>query len=64
MKQTKDQSPTDRRSFLKLAGLGAVGSVATAASTVTASAEDKGPTGTKLYRETEHVKRVYDLSRF
>ncbi len=63
MKQD-NQSPTDRRSFLKLAGLGTVGTVAAAASTVTATAEELTPTKTEGYRETEHVKRVYDLSRF
>ncbi len=63
MKQD-NQSPTDRRSFLKLAGLGTVGTVAAAASTVTATAEELSPSKGDGYRETEHVKRVYELSRF
>lgn len=63
MKQD-NQSPTDRRSFLKLAGLGTVGTVAAAASTVTATADELTPEKGNGYRETEHVKRVYDLSRF
>ena len=63
MKQD-NQSPTDRRSFLKLAGLGTVGTVAAAASTVTATAGELTPAKTDGYRETEHVKRVYDLARF
>ena len=58
------QSKTDRRSFLKLAGFGTVGTVAAAASSVTATAEELQPTKTDGYRETEHVKRVYELSRF
>ena len=62
MKQ--DQSKTDRRSFLKLAGLGTVGTVAAAASTVTATAEELTAPKSDGYRETEHVKRVYELSRF
>lgn len=62
MKQ--ENGPTDRRSFLKLAGLGTVGTVAAAASTVTATAEELTPPKTEGYRETDHVKRVYDLSRF
>ena len=63
MKQD-NQSPTDRRSFLKLAGLGTVGTVAAAVSTVTATAQELTPTKGDGYRETEHVKRVYELSRF
>lgn len=63
MKQD-NQSPTDRRSFLKLAGLGTVGTVAAAASTVTATADELTPTKKDGYQETEHVKRVYDLARF
>ena len=63
MKQD-NQSPTDRRSFLKLAGLGTVGTVAAAASTVTATAQELTPTKGDGYRETEHVKRVYERSRF
>ena len=61
----KHQVPTDRRNFLKLAGLGTVGTVATAASTVVATAAELAPEPTNGgYRETEHVKRVYELSRF
>jgi hypothetical protein len=55
---------SDRRSFLKLAGLGTVGTAAAAASSVTASAEPLAPKGNGDYRETDHVKRVYDLARF
>lgn len=62
MKQDKD--PTGRRSFLKLAGLGTVGTVAAAASTVTATASELTPEKGDGYRETDHVKRVYELSRF
>lgn len=58
------QSKTDRRSFLKLAGLGTVGTVAAAASTVTANADEPAPQGNGDYRESEHVKRVYELARF
>jgi hypothetical protein len=64
MKQDKDRSSTDRRSFLKLAGLGTVGTVAAAASTVTASAAEDAPKSDSSYRETEHVRRAYELARF
>lgn len=60
----RDHSTTDRRSFLKLAGLGTVGTVAVAASTVTATAAELSPTKGEGYRETDHIKRVYELSRF
>lgn len=67
MKQDKGPQTikgTDRRSFLKLAGLGTVGTVAAAASTVTATADELTPAKGDGYRETDHVKRVYELSRF
>jgi hypothetical protein len=68
MKQDQDGAKTDRRSFLKLAGLGTVGTVAAAASAVTASADELAPKGSghtrSEYRETEHVKQMYDLARF
>lgn len=64
MSNSKDRV-TGRRDFLKLAGAGTVGAAAavvTGGSKAEAAgaAEDDG----KLYRETEHVKRVYELSRF
>lgn len=68
MKQEKSTPSTthvaDRRSFLKLASLGTVGTVAAAASSVTAVATELAPEGRGDYRETEHVKRVYELARF
>lgn len=64
----KDDQPTlrDRRSFLKLAGASVVGGGA-AAMTVAgpAAAETEAePKPGELYRETEHVKRYYELARF
>lgn len=62
MKDTKDRAVADRRSFLKLAGLGAAAGGAALAGTRPAEAatdEKKGG----LYRETEHVKRYYELAR-
>jgi hypothetical protein len=64
MKQDQDRSKTDRRSFLKLAGLGTVGTVAAAASTVSATAAESKPKSDSAYRETDHVRRAYDLARF
>ena len=64
MKESKKTVDSDRRSFLKLAGAGAVASGAVlAASGGTAEArEESGKEG--HYRETEHVKTFYKLARF
>ena len=53
----------DRRSFLKLAGLGAVAGSATL---VAGEAQAAAPVSETAvgYRETEHVKTFYDTARF
>ena len=64
MKEEQLKSAT-RREFLTKAGLGAgaVGAVATlAAGTAQAKQPDESP-GVG-YRETDHVRKVYDLARF
>lgn len=56
-----------RRGFLKLASLGAVASSVTAvAGAGTAAAAEALPSGTtgSGYRETPHVRKVYELARF
>lgn len=67
MKQTEKKAATaDRRSFLKLAGASVVGSGAAIAATVTPAAAASTPeaaTGT-AYRETDHVRRYYELAKF
>ena len=65
MKREKDQVTSDRRSFLKLAGAGAVlTGAAVAGGTSAAQAEVPRDDDNGRYQETEHVRRVYDLSRF
>lgn len=65
MMKDKAKSGTDRRGFLKLAGAGVVGSGAVAASTVVpAQAETEKPAESQGYRETEHVRRYYELAKF
>ncbi len=59
-----EKNETDRRSFLKMAGLGTAGAVATAAGTQTANADGVREDGSRGYSETEHVRKVYDLARF
>ena len=55
-----------RRGFLKLAGLGAAaGAGGLAASVVPATATVVSEPGAKPgYRETEHVKKAYEVARF
>lgn len=53
----------DRRSFLKLAGLGAVASGAALVTGEAEAVEADKATGSG-YRETEHVKTFYDTARF
>ena len=63
-KAMKDQKATaDRRSFLKLAGAGAVTGGAAVAVTGEAKAAGQKPAGEGQYRETEHVRRYYDSAR-
>ncbi|MGH6815368.1 MAG: formate dehydrogenase [Hyphomicrobiaceae bacterium] len=61
----KTTAVADRRAFLKLAGTGVVAGGAVLAS---GTAAEAGPKPEKekaeLYRETEHVKRYYELARF
>lgn len=55
---------TDRRGFLKLAGLGTVaGGAAIVTGAGAEAAEVVDPQGSG-YRETDHVKRVYAAARF
>ncbi len=65
MKKDKAKAETDRRSFLKLAGAGVVGTGAVAASTIVpAEAKTDTPADGDGYRETEHVRRYYELAKF
>ncbi len=66
-KTDKPNSALARRDLFRVAGLGvgALGAVAVGAVAVTGPAEaaptDSTTTG---YRETDHVRKVYELSRF
>ena len=65
MKQRKDIESPERRSFFKKAGLGAgaVGAVAIGLpETAVATDPGTGKTGGG-YRETEHVKRYYEIAK-
>jgi hypothetical protein len=65
MASKKDRTDTDRRGFLKLAGLGTVaGGVALVAGEEAAKAAAEKPSKGSAYRETEHVKTFYETARF
>jgi len=65
MRTKKEETAiADRRGFLKLAALGAVGGgAAAAAGAGAASAAAKPEAKGQLYRETEHVRKYYELAR-
>lgn len=64
MAERAGNKATDRRSFLKLAGLGTVGTAAVLAGESERS-EAAEPTQTEAgYRETEHVRAFYRSARF
>jgi len=62
-KPEKGRAETDRRGFLRLAGLGSVvGGAALVAGTSTEAAETTE--AGQGYRETKHVRTYYDTARF
>lgn len=67
-KTDKPNSALARRDLFRVAGLGvgALGAVAVGAVAVTGPAEAAltDSTTTTGYRETDHVRKVYELSRF
>ncbi|WP_417667038.1 twin-arginine translocation signal domain-containing protein [Roseibium sp.] len=63
MTDKNKQDGADRRNFLKLAGLGTLAGGATIVSGGAQAAEVELDAGTG-YRETDHVKKVYETSRF
>ena len=63
-KEQKDGT-AKRREFLKLAGLGTLSGAAAAAFGSPAAEAKTEPAGrTTGYRETEHVRKAYELARF
>lgn len=66
MKDKKNAKTMERRGFFKMVGIGAVAGAATLA---TGPADGEAATGAKAsegtgYRETELVKKYYDLASF
>lgn len=67
MSKEKEVSPVGRRDFFRKAGLGA-GAVGAAAVGLAASkgeaAEPVASSNSVGYRETDHVKKYYELAKF
>jgi len=65
MKAKCDRVKADRRSFLKLAGAGAVtgGAVLVGGKSVAEASTAADETG-RLYKETDHIKTYYELARY
>lgn len=65
MQEKRDSAVTDRRSFLRLAGLGTVaGGVALVAGKDAVKADTAATTKKGLYAESDHIKTYYELARF
>ncbi len=66
MSEAKEAKKAQRRDFLRLAGLGTLAGAAAAVSGAPQKAEaaDAVTSTGSDYRETEHVKKAYELSRF
>jgi hypothetical protein len=63
MRQTKKETVADRRSFLKLAGAGAAAGGAALMTGEKKAEAGEAKAKPTLYRETEHVRRYYELAR-
>jgi hypothetical protein len=65
-KADRDTEGLARRDFLRTAGVGVVAGVGAAivGGADEAAATEPAPAAKGRYRETDHVRRVYDLSRF
>ncbi len=66
MTDKKDRTPLARRDLFRAAGLGvgALGAAVAGLAAAPAEAEAVATTATQGYRETDHVRKVYELSRF
>lgn len=65
MKKDQEATGAKRRDLLKLAGLGGISAVAAAAAAAAPAEAKEEPSRTAAgYRETPHVKKAYQLSRF
>ena len=63
MKQHKKEVVADRRGFLKLAGAGAAAGGAALMTGENKAEAAVGKDKPSLYRETDHIRRYYELAR-
>lgn len=63
MKESKKETVADRRSFLKLAGVGAAAGATALVGGEKATQAGEATGKVSLYRETDHVRRYYELAR-
>jgi hypothetical protein len=63
MKQTRKEPVADRRSFLKLAGAGAAAGGAALVTGESKAEARATESKEQLYRETDHIRRYYELAR-
>lgn len=65
-KADRETTGVGRRDFLRTAGIGALAGVGATlvGGTEQAEADAPSPATNGRYQETDHVRRVYDLSRF
>lgn len=61
--QSIEEAVADRRSFLKLAGATAAATGAVVVTGGANAATDPQEKAQGLYRETEHIRRYYELAR-
>ncbi len=60
-----ERDRTDRRTFLKLATFGLAGGAVALAGETDAAQAASAPEGEEaLYRESDHVRRYYEVARF
>jgi anaerobic selenocysteine-containing dehydrogenase len=65
MTEERETKAAKRRDFLKLAGGSAAGGVAAVAAAGVAPAEAASAEAERsCYRETDHIRKVYELARF
>lgn len=60
----KGEGTADRRTFLKMASVGTLATGAAAVTGGAAQANEEMEVQGSGYRESDHVKKVYELSRF
>ncbi len=64
MSEKRQTAKADRRSFLKLVGVGALSGGAVLALDKSSAKASETPVKTTGYRETDHIRTYYESTRF